>query len=50
MSKQTDRAKVEGERRKMIEASVLLKSCFFFELLDSVKNFGLFSQHSDTDT
>ena len=32
--KQTDRATVEEKRRKMIEANVLLKSCFFLDLLD----------------
>ena len=46
---QTDLPKVEGKRRKMIEAGVLLKSCFFLNLLDSAKNFSLSSQHCDTD-
>ena len=49
MRKQTDCAKVEGKRRKMIEASVLLKLCLFLDLLDSVKNYSLSSQPADTD-
>ena len=48
-SKQTDRATLEGKRRKMIQASVLLKSCLFLDLLDSAKNFSLCSQHNDAD-
>lgn len=51
-SKQTDCPKVEGKKRKMrkiIEASVLLNSCLFIDLLDSAKIFSLSSQHADTD-
>lgn len=36
-SKQSDLAKMEGKRRKMIESSVLLKSCLFLDLFDSAR-------------
>lgn len=48
-SKQTDKAKLEGKRRKMINASVLLRSCLFLDLLDSAKNFSLATQYEDSD-
>ena len=46
-SKQTDKAKLEGKRRKMVQASVLLKCCLFLDLLDSAKNFSLPSQYAN---
>ena len=48
-SKQTDKAKLEGKRRKMVQASVLLKCCLFLDLLDSAKKFSLASQYADSD-
>ena len=48
-SKQTDKAKLEGKRRKMVQASVLLKCCLFLDLLDSAKNFSLASQYAHSD-
>ena len=48
-SKQTDKAKLEGKRRKMVQASVLLKCCLFLDLLDSAKSFSLASQYVDSD-
>ena len=48
-TKQTDKATLEGKRRKLVEADVLLKSCLFLDLLDSAKNFSLASQYADFD-
>ena len=48
-SKQTDKAKLEGKRRKMVRASVLLKCYLFLDLLDSAKNFSLASQYANSD-
>ena len=48
-SKQTEKAKLEGKRRKMVQASVLLKYCLFLDLLDSAKNFSLASQYANSD-
>ena len=48
-SKQGDKATLEGKRRKLVEAEMLLKSCLFVDLLDSAKYFSLASQYADID-
>lgn len=48
-SKKCDRATLEGKRRQLVNAEVILKCCVFVDLLDSAKKFSLASQFKDTD-
>ena len=47
--KHCDKATLEGKRRQMVEAEVLLKCSIFIDILDSAKNFSLASQYKDID-
>ena len=40
-SKHCDKATLEGKRKQMVEAEVLLKCSIFVDILDSAKNFSL---------
>ena len=48
-SKKCDHTTLEGKRRQLINAEVLLKCCVFVDLLQSAKNFSLASQYKATD-
>ena len=40
-SKHCDKATLEGKRRQMVEAELLMKCSIFIDILDSAKNFSL---------
>ena len=41
IDKSCNKAMLEGKRRQMVEAEVLLKCSIFIDILDSAKNFSL---------
>ena len=47
--KTTDRATLQGKFDKLIDAKVLLRSCFFVDTLSSAKQFSLTTQMADID-
>ena len=46
-TKQTDQATLKGKFDKLIDASVLLRSAFFIDVLSPVKNLSLLTQKND---